>query len=221
MDRMTDRQNLVELRAWLRGRGANAWHDRPSALAWPVVLFLFISTFVAVDLAADVRTGVGIAHIGIELVALAMALAGVVVTALKLRDAIRRAHELGRDLEGTRADLARWREEAEGFLRGLSTTIDQQFEEWRLSSAEREVAWLILKGLSYKEVAEVRRTTERTVRHQAIAVYRKAGLAGRAEMAAFFLEDLLEPRRAPAEVQAMNDPAGPAGAGAEVRQLRS
>ena len=34
---------------------------------------------------------------------------------------------------------------------------------------------------------------ERTVRQQALAVYAKAGLAGRAELAAFFLEDLLVP----------------------------
>jgi hypothetical protein len=31
------------------------------------------------------------------------------------------------------------------------------------------------------------------VRQQAIAVYRKSGLAGRAELSAFFLEDLLLP----------------------------
>ena len=33
--------------------------------------------------------------------------------------------------------------------------------------------------------------TERTVRDQAGAIYRKSGLAGRAELSAYFLEDLL------------------------------
>ena len=47
-------------------------------------------------------------------------------------------------------------------------------------------------------MAETRQTSERTVRQQALAVYRKAGLAGRAELAAFFLEDILLPREAPA-----------------------
>ena len=51
----------------------------------------------------------------------------------------------------------------------------------------------MLKGLSFKEIAPVRGTSERTVRQQALAVYAKAGLAGRAELAAFFLEDLLVP----------------------------
>jgi hypothetical protein len=34
-----------------------------------------------------------------------------------------------------------------------------------------------------------------TVRQHAVAVYRKSGLAGRAELSAFFLEDLLLPHR--------------------------
>lgn len=42
-----------------------------------------------------------------------------------------------------------------------------------------------------KEVAEVRGASERTVRKQAQAVYAKAGLGNRAELSAFFLEDLL------------------------------
>jgi len=37
---------------------------------------------------------------------------------------------------------------------------------------------LLLKGLSLKEIATVRGTGERTVREQARAVYRKAGLTG-------------------------------------------
>jgi DNA-binding NarL/FixJ family response regulator len=53
------------------------------------------------------------------------------------------------------------------------------------------VALLLLKGLSFKEIAQVRNASERTVRQQALAVYAKSGLGGRAELAAFFLEDLL------------------------------
>jgi DNA-binding NarL/FixJ family response regulator len=65
------------------------------------------------------------------------------------------------------------------------------------SPAEREVALLLVKGLSSNEIATVRATSERTVRQQSQAVYRKAGVAGRAELAAFFLEDLLLPGSLP------------------------
>ena len=52
---------------------------------------------------------------------------------------------------------------------------------------------LLLKGLSHKEVALARAISDATARQQAVAVYRKAGVAGRSELAAFFLEDLALP----------------------------
>ncbi len=39
----------------------------------------------------------------------------------------------------------------------------------------------------------MRSTTETTIRQQALALYRKSGLGSRAELSAFFLEDLLLP----------------------------
>lgn len=78
-------------------------------------------------------------------------------------------------------------------MRGLAHAIDEQLDAWGLTPAEKEVAFLLLKGFSFKEIAPVRGTSERTVRQQGLAVYAKSGLAGRAELAAFFLEDLLVP----------------------------
>ncbi len=82
-------------------------------------------------------------------------------------------------------------------MRGLSDAIDQQFISWGLTASEQEIARLLLKGLSHKEIATVRQASEATVRQQATAVYKKANLAGRAELAAFFLEDLLAPATQP------------------------
>ena len=69
--------------------------------------------------------------------------------------------------------------------------IQWQFSEWLLSPSEAEVALLLLKGLSIKEIAEARATQEKTVRKQASAIYEKSGLAGRHELSAWFFEDLL------------------------------
>ncbi len=197
MGLMADVGNVVQLRA-ISDAGGDAVMapKRPWTLPWPTALFLIIAFFVGADMAADVLAGMSTAHLLIETFALGLALTGVWGTALQLRTAIRETRDLQRDLEGTRVDLARWRAEAQNLLRGLGAAIDQQFQRWGLTSAECEVALLILKGLSYKEVADARETSERTVRHQALAIYRKAGLAGRAEMAAFFLEDLLLPHTA-------------------------
>lgn len=98
-----------------------------------------------------------------------------------------------RDLELARAQGQRWRSEARTYLNGLGEAIEVQFTRWNLTEAEREVALLLLKGLSHKEVATVRGVSERTVREQARSVYAKSGLTGRAALSAFFLEDLLAP----------------------------
>ena len=98
-----------------------------------------------------------------------------------------------RDLEVARMQGQRWRSEARSFLNGLGDAINEQFSRWNLTEAEREVALLLLKGLSLKEIAAVRATSERTIRGQARSLYAKAGLTGRASLSAFFLEDLLAP----------------------------
>ena len=54
----------------------------------------------------------------------------------------------------------------------------------------------------HKEIASARSITEATARQQARAVYKKAGLGGRNDLAAFFLEDLLLPRHAQARATA-------------------
>jgi DNA-binding CsgD family transcriptional regulator len=166
------------------------------ATAVPTAIFLLICVFMAVDVLSDLAEGASPQHLIAEIVIAVLSLAGLVAMWRLLRGAIQRSRDLERALDHTRADVLRWRDEAQELLRGLGVAIDRQFERWGLSPAEREVGVLLLKGLSLKEIAGARRTSERTVRQQALAVYRKAGLAGRAELAAFFLEDLLLPRDA-------------------------
>ena len=58
-------------------------------------------------------------------------------------------------------------------------------------ATEKEVAWLLIKGLSIQEIADARNTKIGTVKSQSNAVYQKAGLQGRAELVSYFVEDLL------------------------------
>jgi putative tricarboxylic transport membrane protein len=105
----------------------------------------------------------------------------------------RRERILSHDLEEAREEAERRTREAQELLHGLGEEIEKQFETWTLTSAEKEVGRLMLKGLRHKEIAEIRHTSERTVRQQALSIYRKAGLEGRTDLAAYFLEDLLPP----------------------------
>ena len=96
-----------------------------------------------------------------------------------------------RDLEVARVEGQGWRRHAQGYVSGLGEAVQRQFEDWQLTGAEREVGLLMLKGLSHREIAGLRGTTEATVRHQARVIYQKSSLPGRGAFCAYFLEDLL------------------------------
>lgn len=158
----------------------------PSQNAITTALFALVAFFVGVDLLSDVGSGVDWTHATVELATATLALVGAARFYLHYRE--------------ERREAAEWRAQAEELLQGVGGAVDRQFEAWELSGAEREVALLLLKGLSFKEIASVRDTSERTGREQARAVYKKAGVAGRAELSAWFIEDLLnEPQPSPTQ----------------------
>lgn len=138
--------------------------------------------------------------LGLELVEISLIVAASVATAvlfMRVADQEQAQKQIMRELELARREGMEWRARVEDHMRGLGAAIDQQFDDWRLTPAEKDVALLLLKGLSHKEVAELRGRAERTVRQQALAVYRKSNLSGRASLAAYFLEDLLLPSLEP------------------------
>jgi len=66
-----------------------------------------------------------------------------------------------------------------------------KFTDWELSNSEREIALLLIKGLSIQEIADIRETRTGTIKSQCSAIYRKADVKGRNELVAYFVEDLL------------------------------
>lgn len=95
-----------------------------------------------------------------------------------------------RELERALRELQDIRQDMVADEPGERSGITRQLHAWGLSTAEIEIAWMILKGLNFKEIAGARGTSERTVRQQAQAIYAKSDLAGRAEFSAYFLENL-------------------------------
>ena len=166
-----------------------------------------VALFVALGLiesfeADEPVTAASLAFDMIEKGLLALAVVTTAYVAFESRDMRRDRAELLNDLARARAEGDRWREAARAHVDGLGRAIREQFEAWTLSEGEADIAGLMLKGLSHKEIARLRLTSEATVRQQAAAIYRKSGLASRAELAAFFLEDLLAPRQEPGDGKA-------------------
>jgi DNA-binding CsgD family transcriptional regulator len=174
--------------------------DRRTAVWALLSVFLGIALFVGLELREEPQmSALDLALQLVETVPLVLTSVGIVLLFLATRRQREEQLTLLRDLEVARAQGQRWRSEARAILNGLGQAIQAQFSRWNLTEAESEVALLLLKGLSLKEIAAVRATTERTVRAQARSLYAKAGLTGRASLSAFFLEDLLAPIESPGE----------------------
>ncbi|MGL4309093.1 MAG: helix-turn-helix transcriptional regulator [Paracoccaceae bacterium] len=89
-------------------------------------------------------------------------------------------------------DMMRAQENALRVASGaLVDVIEAQFAAWSLTPAEREVGLLALKGFDVAEIAEYRKAASGTVRAQLARIYAKAGVSGRAQLTAYFVEDLL------------------------------
>jgi DNA-binding NarL/FixJ family response regulator len=159
-----------------------------------IVLYALIFMLIALDIVSDYSEGIDWAHIAVELMVLLAAVVGLTILGREYYiDTQLTLKSLQTDLAQAQSEALHWREESRDLIQGLGVEIQKQFKRWDLTQAESEIGLLILKGFSHQEIADFRQVSERTVREQARTLYRKAGLTGRSELSAFFLEDLLLP----------------------------
>lgn len=157
------------------------------------LILISITILTSIDIYTDYFDGVAWWHIIIEGIIALFALSGVYYLLrgqVRLKRTLEKEQEFNAELEN---EARKWKKVSRSYLEGLSQEIDKQLSSWELTKAEKDVAFLLLKGLSLKEVAQVRNTSVKTARTQANAIYSKSGLSGRSELSAFFLEDLLLP----------------------------
>lgn len=160
-----------------------------------LLVLLIIAVFTSLDAYNDYLEGVALWHISIEAIIAIIALVGVfylIRGRFKLQQNLKKEKQLTGELQ---VEAQKWKQVSEKYVSGLSVEIENQLDRWDLTKAEKEVSFLMLKGLSNKEIAEVRGTTVPTIRAQTNAIYSKSGLSGRSELSAFFLEDLLLPQK--------------------------
>jgi DNA-binding CsgD family transcriptional regulator len=159
----------------------SALHAAGRRQAVALTAFLVVQSlgtvFFVGDVIADLREDPTSVHFIFEAIVTAALVLGIVFGAFVLRRTI---------------DLLAAQEQALDVARGaLGAVIDRQFQAWTLTPAERDVGFLALKGLDVAEIAELRGAAQGTVRAQLTRIYAKAGVSGRAQFAAFFVEDLL------------------------------
>lgn len=161
------------------------------------VLLLF-AVFCALDVYDDFKEGSNFTHLALEST---LSLIGFIFSAWFLAAYFKKAEKLKISessneqllslVKNKEQEVLRWKTELLKYVQGLSGSIEGQFSSWALTPAECDVALLLLKGLSVKEIAGLRNVSDRTVRQQTAMIYEKSGLSGRSELAAFFLEEFL------------------------------
>lgn len=144
----------------------------------PALVLAGAMLFFAYDILVDIATGLdGIWHIVVELVVF------LAISAVLGRELLH-VRQLNRDIVLEKSKTARLAGE-------MLSVMNRQFKVWGLSGSEAEIALLLIKGLSMKEIAEARNVKDKTVRTQAASIYAKTGHSGRHELAAYFIEDLM------------------------------
>ena len=156
-----------------------------------LIAFVLICVFATLDVVSDINQGLSLTHLVHEIGLVVLSLIGIffqfkviVFQDKKIKIYTREIDEIKKEKEAFKLKIS-------NFSGEFMKLIDGQFENWHLTPGEKDVGILLIKGLSMKEIADIRNSNESTVRQQASSIYRKSGLGGRQELAAFFLDDLL------------------------------
>jgi DNA-binding CsgD family transcriptional regulator len=171
--------------------------DEPETMIYikELIMVLLLTIVVAgntMDVIYDYREGASISHLGIELL---LILASFTLIFMLSHGVWRQSRSNSRLKEELESHIGNESQRVPSAVmearQGLAKVIQEQFEKWQLTQTEKSVAMLLLKGLSFKEIASVHSTMEKTVRQQASSIYKKANVTGRHSFAAWFIEDYL------------------------------
>ena len=156
-----------------------------------ILVFAIVVIASGADLVADLSHGADIEHmvkeafiVGLSMIAIAWLMWGLRRQRLEISS-------LQQELEAANNSQLQPKKYVLEARKKLGNVVSRQFSEWQLTGSETEVGWLLLKGLSLKEIALLRNTQEKTVRQQASSIYKKAGISGRHAFSAWFIEDIL------------------------------
>lgn len=159
-----------------------------------VAIIAVLSLIVAAnlyDLASDLSHGSSTWHLVEEGLVILVSLSVIFGLIFHLRLQKMEIERIRHEIREQRSSAANASAELVEARKKLGDIIHRQFVDWQLTAGEQDVALLLLKGLSFKEIAAVRETHEKTVRQQASAIYKKAGVSGRHAFSAWFIEDFL------------------------------
>lgn len=155
-----------------------------------LILSLLLTSLIVVDIVTNSNENDFIGAVILEFSILGTALS----TSLYLLLSFKKTYSsLNNELKRANKDMVFWKTKSKDLIEGLAISINEQLNTWELTTTEKEIALLLIKGFTTKEIANLRGGAEKTVRVHASSIYKKSKLAGRNELTSYFLEDLLSP----------------------------
>ena len=97
-----------------------------------------------------------------------------------------------REFKVLRGEIASTNEKLLILKKGTTELINSQINLLKFTAAETDIAWLLIKGTSYKDIAKFRNVSERTVNQQVTGIFKKSNVHNRHEFITSFIEDLME-----------------------------
>ena len=146
-----------------------------------IVVQFFCAVFFIGDVVADYRAMGGFTggvHFWFEVLAALSLLVTIAFEAGLLMRMLRRAAHLQGRLAVTKL--------------AVYEVIEAEFEAWKLSPAEADVASFLVKGFGIAEIATLRGSAEGTVKAHLNAIYRKSGAHSRGDVLSLLIDRLLD-----------------------------
>jgi len=156
-----------------------------------ILLLALIMIMNSIDVYTDLGLGASNWHIFEEFIVIIATAIGAISLIVKLRNQNKDLLATKEKLQEQSKKVIEMSEKMHTARHKYSSVIQDQFQQWQLSTSEQEIALLMLKGLNFKEIGHIRDTKEKTVRQQASNIYAKANVEGRHEFSAWFFEDFL------------------------------
>ena len=155
-----------------------------------LIIFACIVIITSIDIVRDLHEGLPLGHVLHEMGIAFLCL----ILSLYQFKIIRSKSEKLKHIQNDFAQIHEENNQIKLQLKKLSGDFHQiinlQMEQWKFSESEKDIGKLIMKGLNMTEIAQIRQTSESTVRQQATSLYRKANVHNRQEFISYFLEDL-------------------------------
>ncbi len=156
-----------------------------------IAMLMIVIIINTADFLKDIQQGDEWLHIGLEILTVCLSIWGIFMLFRMIKSRREEIAQLNHKVEKVESDLELSHSKLKEIGREYSKYLHKQFDDWGFTPSEKEVALILLKGLSFKEMADVRNTKEKTIRQQASAIYKKSNVSGRHEFAAWFFEDML------------------------------